>query len=74
MPKISITEQGRQILHKFSKRFTFGNRTMPREIYIILQVLEYALTGNQALCSDIESEFEKYFKIALSEKLVEIPH
>ena len=74
MPKIHITSVGKSVLYKLSKRFTFGNRAMPREIYIILQVLEYALTGNQSLCTEIESEFQKYFKIALSEKLVEIPH
>lgn len=74
MPKIHITSVGKSVLHKLSKRFTFGNRTMPREIYIILQVLEYALTGDKSLCTDIESEFQKYFKIALSEKLVELPH
>lgn len=71
MPELSITSQGKKILNKFSKRFLFGNRPMPKEIYIIMQVLEYALTGDKTLCKEIEGEFQKYFKIALEQKLVE---
>jgi hypothetical protein len=64
-----LTSEGRQIYNKYSHLYTFKNRSIPEQLYNLLQLLEYILTGNNALLQDI-TDYKHYYAIAVNNGLI----
>jgi hypothetical protein len=64
-----LTFEGRQIYNKYSRRYTFGNHSIPEQLYNLLQLLEYILTGDNRLLQDI-TDYKRYYSIAVNQHLI----